>query len=70
MIPKIIDDQKMQRMTECRVRFVNCVWLFISPAIYKSASDKKIAISGSVLQSLIHFHNASTDAVHHPRLPL
>ena len=36
--------------------------------MYKSASTKIIAMSGSVLWASIHFRNTSTDAVHLPRL--
>ena len=52
---KIIDDQPMRRMSECRVRFGHCGRSFISPAIYKSASAKIIAISGSGVPSLDTF---------------
>ena len=47
MTPKSMDDQTMRRMSECRVMFVHFVRSFISPAIYKSALDKRVAMSES-----------------------
>ena len=67
---KIINGQPMQRISECRVRFGHCVRSFLSPAMYKIASTKIIAMSGSVFRSSIHLYNASTDPVHLPRIPL
>ena len=69
MIPKIIDNQPMWRMSECRVRFGHCGRSFISPAIYRSASAKIIVISGSMFWASSHFRSVSTDAVHMPLLP-
>ena len=69
-IPETLEDHPMQRMSECRVRFVHCGRSFISTAIYKSMSAKIFEISGSVLQVSIHFRRPSTDAVHMPLLPL
>ena len=69
MIPKIIDGQTMQMISECRVRFVHFGTVFIYTAIYKSAPAKIIAMSGSVFQASSHIRNASTDAVHLPWLP-
>ena len=60
----------MQRISECRVIFRHCGRSFIYPATYKSASTKRITMSGSVFQALSHFCNASTYAVHLPLLPL
>ena len=48
MIPKIIDNHRIRRMSECRVRFGHCGRSFISPVICKSALAKRIEISGSV----------------------
>ena len=70
MKPKIIDDQMMRRIYDCRVRFGHCGRSFISPAMYKIVSTKIIAMSGSVFQYSRHFRNASTDAVHLPQLTL
>ena len=64
MIPKIIYNQPMRNMSDCRVRFSHCGRPFLSPVIYKSAPAKRIAMSGSVFQASSHFHNASTDDVH------
>ena len=64
MIPKVIDDHPMRRMSECRFIFGNCGRSFLSPAVYKSASAKIIAISWSVFQSLRHFRSASTEVFH------
>ena len=69
MIPRIIDGQPMRRMPAYRVMFEHCGRSFIYPTIYKSSQAKRIAMSGSMLQSLSHFRNASTDAFHLPRLP-
>ena len=49
IITKIIDGHPMRRISECRVRFVNFGRSFLSPAIYKSDSAKRIAMPGSVL---------------------
>ena len=56
-------------ISECRFRFVHCGKSFNSPAIYKYDLAKRIAVSGSVFQASSHSQNASTDAVHLPRLP-
>ena len=48
MISKTIDDQPMQRMSECRIRFGRCGSSFLSPTIYKSLSAKIITFSGSI----------------------
>ena len=69
MTPKIIDDQPIRRMSEFSVMFGNCGRSFLSPTIYINPQAKRIAISGFVLQSSIHFCSASTNAVHLPRLP-
>ena len=68
MEPKIIDGQPMQRMSECRVRFGHCGRSITSHVMYSSALTK-IEIWESVFRFSIHFCNASTDAVHLPRLP-
>ena len=70
MISKIIDDQKMQRMSEFKVRLGHCGRSFLSPMIYLSASAKRIAISGSVFRASSHLCSASTDSVHQSRLSL
>ena len=70
MKPKIIDDQPMRRMFECRFRFGHCDRSFLSSAIYQSASAKIIAMSGPMFQDLSHVYSASTDTVHIPRLTL
>ena len=70
MIPKIMDNQPMRSISECRVRFGHCFRSFISTAIYKSMSAKIFEISGSVLQVSIHFRSPSTNAVYMPLLPL
>ena len=70
MLPKIIDNQNMWRMYECRVSFGNCGRSFIFPVIYKSVSDKKIVISGSMFWALSHFCSVSTDTVHLSCFPL
>ena len=57
-------------MSECIFIFGNFGRSFISLAMYKSASSKRIAMSGSVFRALSKFGNASTDAVHMPRLTL
>ena len=67
--PKIIDGQPIQMMSECRVRLGNFGRSFISSEMYKSALTRIIVISWSVLRALRHFCNASTDAVHVPRIP-
>ena len=69
IIPKIMDDQPMRRMHECRVRFGHCDRLFISTMIYKNASAKRTAIYGSVFQALSLFRRVSTNAIHLLRLP-
>ena len=70
MIPKIIDYQPMQRMSVCRVRFSHCGRTFLSCAIYKITSAKRVVISWFVFQSLRHFRSVSSDAVHLLRIPL
>ena len=70
MIATIIGEHPMQIMFECSVRFGCCGRSIISPAIHKSVSAKRIAISGSVFRALRHFRSASTDAVYLPRLTL
>ena len=67
--PKIIEDQTIQRMSEYRVSYGHYVRSFLSTAIYKSASAKRITISGSVFWASIHFHSASTNAFHWLQLP-
>ena len=69
MVPKIIDDQPIRRMSECRVRFGHFFRSFLSPTIYKSVSAKRNKISGSVFRASSHFRSASTDAVHISRIP-
>ena len=69
MIPKFKDEQPMQMMSKRRLRLVHCGKSFLSPAIYRSAYAKIIVMSGSVFQALIHFHSASTNAIHLQRLP-
>ena len=64
MRTKIMDGHTMRRMSEFRVRFGHCGRLFLSPAIYKIASTKIIAMSGSVFQASSNFRNASTNAIH------
>ena len=59
----------MISMSECIVRFGHFGRSFLSLEMHKSASTKIIAMSGSVFQASSHFRNASTDAVHMPRLP-
>ena len=68
MIPKIIDNQPMLRMSEYRFRLGNCGRWFLSLAIYKCVSAKIIAISGSMFWSLRNFGSSSNDAVHLPQL--
>ena len=70
MKPKIIDNQSMQRMYECIFRFEHFGRSFISPAMYKRALTKRIAMSRSVFRASSHFCNASTDDVHMSRLTL
>ena len=67
---KIMDGQLIRRTSECRFRFGHFGRSFLSPAMYKIASTKIIAMSGSVFRSSIHLYNASTDPVHLPRIPL
>ena len=67
--PKIIEDQTIQRMSEYRVSYGHYVRSFLSTAIYKSASAKRIAIYGSAFQSLSRFRNAFTDAVYLTHIP-
>ena len=69
MKPKIIDVQTMRIMSECRATFGNCERSFISPAMYRSASEKIFMMSVSVLRVYSHLCKASTDDVHLPRLP-
>ena len=45
-IPKIIYDQLMQRMSECRSRVGNCGRSFLSPKIYKIASARRMRCLG------------------------
>ena len=66
---KIMDGQLIRRTSECIFRFGHFGRSFLSPAMYKSAPTKKIAMLRSVFQASRHFSNASTDAVHLPRLP-
>ena len=66
---KIIDGQPTWRMSECRVRFLNCGRSFNSPAMYRSAL-KKVEVSGSVFSFYSHFFNTFTDTVNLSRLPL
>ena len=66
MVPKIIDEKLIRRMSECRVRFGHFFRSFLSPTIYKSVSTKIILMSGSVLRASIYLHNWSTEAVHMP----
>ena len=70
MIPKIIDNQPMRNIFECRVRFGHCGRLFLSQRVYKSASAETITISGSVFRDLSDLQSASTNAVHMSLLPL
>ena len=66
MKPKIIDDQTMQRILECRVRFRYCGSSFPSPEMYMSVLKKKVEMSGSVFRFSSHYRNASTNDVHLP----
>ena len=68
MIPEIIDVQPIKSISGFGFRFGHGGGSFLSPAIYKSASAKRIAMFGSVFRASIHFCSASTDAVHLLRL--
>ena len=67
---EIIYGQTMRIMSECIVRFGNCGRSFISPAIYKSVSAKRIVISGPVLRASSNFRSVSTNDVYLLRIPL
>ena len=55
MRPKIICDQPMRNISECRVRFVNFGMSFPSPAMYRGALTKKVEMLGSVFRFSSHF---------------
>ena len=46
--PKILDGQRMQRISECRVIFRHCGRSYLSPALYKMVSTKIIMMLRSV----------------------
>ena len=67
--PRILDGQKMWRMSEWRDKFGHGGRSFNSPSIYMSVLVKRVVISGSLCNETNHFRNVSTDFVHMPRLP-
>ena len=70
MIPKIIGEQPIPSISECRVRFGHCGRSFLHLVTYKSLLAKIIAISGSVFQASSHFCSACTNDIHMLRHPL
>ena len=69
-IPEIINVHPMRSMSECRFRFGHGGRSFLSPALYKSVSAKRIAMSGYMFGASSNFLSVPNNSDHLLRLSM